>query len=257
MLKYNNVYNILGNSPWAMLIPFNVLGIITFYINGVWAEEHISSLWVFIQILFLLISILSWLWEVTQERYHHNTILNSNLKLGFILFVMSEVALFFTLFIGYGYLIWISDYGLINRLPEGIHKLNAFSIPLLNTFILYLSGMSVTLSMLKLTYSKWSLSIKYLVITIILGILFTSFQIYEYYYSGFNITDSYYGSIFYMITGFHGIHVIVGTIFLIYSLCKIINKEWYSNNTIMYSNSILYWHFVDYVWLVVFTLLYI
>lgn len=257
MLKYNNVYNILGTSPWAMLIPFNLLGIIILYIHGLWSEQSISSAWIFILIFTLLISILSWLWEITHEGYHHNTILNSNLKLGFILFVMSEVALFFTLFIGYGYLIWISDYGLINRLPDGIDKLNAFSIPLLNTFILYLSGISVTLSVLKLIYNKWYTSIIYLIITILLGLLFTSFQLYEYYYSGFNITDSYYGSIFYMITGFHGVHVIVGTIFLIYSLYKVINKEWYSSNTIMYSNGILYWHFVDYVWLIVFTLLYI
>nr|QWQ66182.1 cytochrome c oxidase subunit 3 [Mitosporidium daphniae] len=182
-------------------------------------------------ILLLIVSIYSWINEILEESYFHNIILKYNLYLGFILFVISEIMLFLSLFISYFY---------NNEIYIGITSINAYNIPLLNTAILYFSGITITISLL--TKRK-----DYLLYTIILGIIFTILQVYEYYECNFSITDSFYGSIFYILTGLHGIHVIMGTIFLILTL----------KNIIYMKPSILYWHFVDYVWLILFICIYI
>ena len=117
--------------------------------------------------------------------------------------------------------------------------------------------------MATVTYSHHSLvardregAIKGLVLTIMLGALFTLLQGLEYYNSPFTISDGIYGSTFYFSTGFHGIHILVGSIFLIVGLVRIINYHFTSTHHVGYSSAILYWHFVDVVWLFLFVMIY-
>lgn len=231
MKKWIYVYNIVGNSPWPILASFNLLNIIILLILRMNIENYNKWHILINSILLLIVSIYSWINEILEESYFHNIILKYNLYLGFILFVISEIMLFLSLFISYFY---------NNEIYIGITSINAYNIPLLNTAILYFSGITITISLL--TKRK-----DYLLYTIILGIIFTILQVYEYYECNFSITDSFYGSIFYILTGLHGIHVIMGTIFLILTL----------KNIIYMKPSILYWHFVDYVWLILFICIYI
>jgi heme/copper-type cytochrome/quinol oxidase subunit 3 len=99
--------------------------------------------------------------------------------------------------------------------PLGINILVPSHIPLMNTIILVVSGITVTCSHLNVIFPNITRAIDSLVCTIILAIQFTLFQVYEYFIASFFISDGVYGSTFYMITGFHGFHVIVGTLFLI------------------------------------------
>ena len=230
MNKWIYVYNIVGNSPWPILASFNIFNILLLFI----IQLNIVNIdkWYFIlySFMLLIVSIYNWINEILEESYFHNKILKSNLYLGFVLFVISEIMLFLTFFISYFY---------NNEIYIGIISINPYNIPLFNTALLYFSGISVTISLL--TNRK-----DYLLYTIILGILFTIFQIYEYYECNFTITDSSYGSIFYTLTGFHGLHVILGTLFLIITF----------KNIIFMKPAILYWHFVDYVWLILFISIY-
>ena len=226
MNKYIYIYNIVGNSPWPILVSFNLFNIIILILS------NSSIKYILVSIILIITSIYKWIIEILEESYFHNKILKSNLYLGFILFIISEIIIFLTLFITYYYL---QENNIL-----GILKINPYNIPVLNTALLYFSGISVTISLLLKRKD-------YLLYSIILGSIFSLLQLYEYYESQFNISDSYFGSIFYTITGLHGLHVILGTLFLIITL----------KNIIFIKPAVLYWHFVDYVWLLVFISLYI
>jgi cytochrome c oxidase subunit 3 len=95
-----------------------------------------------------------------------------------------------------------------------------------------------------------------LILTVILGIVFTALQALEYYEASYSIADSVFGTVFFVITGFHGIHVIIGTLFLIVCLIRLINHQFSSSHHFGYEAAIYYWHFVDYVWIFLFICVY-
>jgi hypothetical protein len=117
----------------------------------------------------------------------------------------------------------------INFYSPGV-LINPYRIPLLNTAILLTSGFILTMAHSYLRVESFLAAFRFLLYTIIMGVLFIMLQLYEYTYSGFSMNDGVYGSIFYMLTGFHGFHVIVGTIFLIVCLCRLKASHFTSNN---------------------------
>lgn len=131
-----------------------------------------------------------------------------------------------------------------------------WEVPLLNTIILLSSGATVTWAHYALIEGNRKSCLNALILTLILAILFTGFQGYEYYNAPFTISDGVYGSCFYFGTGFHGLHVIVGTIFLIVCLIRIINYHFTNTHHVGFESAILYWHFVDIVWLFLFISIY-
>jgi cytochrome c oxidase subunit 3 len=143
------------------------------------------------------------------------------LKYGITLFIASEVMLFFSLFwcFFHSSLSPAVEIGILWP-PKGITPMDPFSIPLLNTAILLSSGVVLTWGHHNLLRGKASSTAGGIFMSILLGIIFTSFQIYEYKLACFSMADSVYGSIFFLITGFHGLHVIIGTIFLTVSLIR-------------------------------------
>ena len=134
--------------------------------------------------------------------------------------------------------------------------MNPWLIPLFNTILLLTSGAALTWSHAALVGGYRLETITGLLITIILAIVFTSCQVYEYINAPFDISDGIYGSTFYMLTGLHGMHVIVGTIFLIVAVYRAIGHHYTTNRHIGYETAAWYWHFVDVVWIFLFLVVY-
>ena len=143
----------------------------------------------------------------------------------------------------------------INLYSPGV-LVNPLSIPLLNTVILLSSGVFLTYSHISLKLQKFFRSILALGFTVLFGIYFFLCQIFEYSHSGFSINDGVYGSTFYMLTGFHGFHVFVGTVFLIVCFFRFLLQHFTPTNHFGFEAAIWYWHFVDVVWILLFFLVY-
>jgi cytochrome c oxidase subunit 3 len=140
--------------------------------------------------------------------------------------------------------------------PKGIDVLSAWEVPFLNTLILLTSGAAVTWSHHAILWGHREHAILSLVITILLAIVFTGLQVFEYCNSNFTISDSIYGSTFYMATGFHGFHVFIGTCFLSICLIRLIQHHFTRQHHFGFEAAAWYWHFVDVVWIFLFITIY-
>jgi len=140
--------------------------------------------------------------------------------------------------------------------PHNLKVFSAWGVPLLNTFILVLSGVSVTWAHHALLLGNYVQTNFSLIITIALAILFTNLQVCEYLEADFSISDGIYGSVFYMATGFHGFHVLIGTIFLIVCYFRHVKGHFSRTHHVGLESAIWYWHFVDVVWLFLFLVIY-
>ena len=131
-----------------------------------------------------------------------------------------------------------------------------FEIPLLNTVLLLSSGASVTYAHHSLIEGNRRGTILGIIITILLAVFFTALQGLEYYEAPFTIADGAYGSTFFFATGFHGIHVIIGTLFIAVAFFRILSYHLTDHHHLGFEAAILYWHFVDVVWLFLYVSIY-
>jgi len=188
---------------------------------------------------------------------HHTFAVQKGLTLGFILFVISEVFFFITIFWAFFHSSLAPTVELgAHWPPAGIEPLNPWEIPLLNTVILLSSGATVTYAHHSLIQGNRSSAITGTFITIILAIIFTLLQGVEYTVSSFTLSDGTFGSCFYFGTGFHGLHVIIGTAFLVVGTWRVLAYHSTDNHHLGLESGILYWHFVDVVWLFLFISIY-
>ena len=141
--------------------------------------------------------------------------------------------------------------------PPGLSSIPAFSVPLLNTIVLLCSGATVTWAHCCLRTSSPYSFLFPLSITILLGLLFSSLQAYEYFCSSFRIADSSYGSCFYLSTGFHGFHVLIGSLFLSVALVRGFYSHFSSSRHLGLEFACWYWHFVDVIWVLLFLIVYV
>ena len=141
--------------------------------------------------------------------------------------------------------------------PKGIEVLDPWHLPLYNTVILLLSGTTVTWAHHALLHGDRKGLVNGLTLTVLLGILFSGVQAYEYAHAPFAFKDSIYGATFFMATGFHGFHVLVGTIFLLVCLLRAIRGDFTPKQHFGFEAAAWYWHFVDVVWLFLFFSIYI
>lgn len=181
---------------------------------------------------------------------NHTYAVQRGINIGVGLFIVSEVFFFLTIFWAFFHSSISPSIELGTQWPPmGIEGVNPFELPLLNTIILLSSGVTITYAHHSLIQGNRKGALYGSVFTILLAIIFTGLQGLEYTVSSFTISDSVYGSCFYFGTGFHGLHVIIGTIFLVVGFWRILAYHLTDHHHAGYESAILYWHFVDVVWL--------
>lgn len=257
-INYNHPFHLVNPSPWPLLgslrTRYLLLGIVWWFKN--------NSLNYLILIGFLITIIIIYQWwrdiirESTFQGFHTYKVI-INIKWGIIIFITSEILFFFSFFWAFFHRRLSPDWQLgLQWPPSNILIFNPFKIPLLNTIILLTSGISVTWSHHALLNNNLKSAINRLIFTIILGIYFTILQSIEYSEATFSINDRVYGTTFFVTTGFHGLHVIIGTTFLLICLIRIIHNHFSNYHNFGYEAAIWYWHFVDVVWIFLFTFIY-
>lgn len=228
---------------------------------------RLVKLFIFIEkdillISLFIISIMSLLWwrDVIRERTYqglHSRIVLRGLILGILLFIISEVFFFISFFWAFFHSSLRPTLELGSIWPPcGLFPFNPFQIPLLNTIILLGSGITVTWAHQLILNNNWYEANLSIIITWILGLYFLILQGMEYLIASFRISDSIYGSSFFIATGFHGFHVIVGSLFLFIIWIRIINKHISRAHHFGFEAAAWYWHFVDVVWLFLFSIIY-
>jgi heme/copper-type cytochrome/quinol oxidase subunit 3 len=252
-------FHLVDPSPWPILGAFSAFILVSNF-GGYMHFFMYSYIGVIFGFILLITIAIMWWQDVVREATYeglHSTFVLVGFKYGMLLFIISEVMLFFAFFWAYFHssLNPTSALGCIWP-PVGILPMNPWSIPLLNTIILLTSGATVTWAHYAMINGSRRQVILALITTVILAIIFTGFQGYEYVHATFNISDGAYGSTFYMATGLHGFHVLVGTIFLIVCFFRHSDYHFTRTNHIGFECAIWYWHFVDIVWIFLFISIY-
>nr|YP_010625978.1 cytochrome c oxidase subunit III [Parainocellia braueri]WBK02724.1 cytochrome c oxidase subunit III [Parainocellia braueri] len=256
-MKHNHPFHLVDYSPWPLTGALGALITVSGMI--MWFHQFNNNL-LFLGNLILILTMIQWWRDITRESTYqglHTMPVINGMRYGMILFIISEVFFFVSFF-------WAFFHSSLSPAieigsmwpPKGINPFNPMQIPLLNTVILLSSGLTVTWAHHSILENNYNQAIQSLFFTVILGIYFTMLQAYEYYEASFTISDAVYGSTFFMATGFHGLHVIIGTTFLIICLLRQISSHFSSNHHFGFEASAWYWHFVDVVWLFLYISIY-
>jgi cytochrome c oxidase subunit 3 len=285
----NHDYHILPPDQWPLIGATAALS----FFGGTVMWMHDNPYGKFLMLLGFIgigVTMFNWWANVIREGKagDHTPVVQLHLRYGMILFIASEVMFFVAWFWAFfssalfpapiewvdGAVQHITDTATAAQWPmKGLEVLDPFGFPLLNTFILLCSGTTVTWAHHAMIHGHrggekkglWgALGVgendglkKGLWLTIILGLLFTSIQAYEYIHAPFNFKANIFGATFFMATGFHGFHVIIGTIFLIVCLARAYKGDFTPKHHFGFEAAAWYWHFVDVVWLFLFVSIYV
>jgi cytochrome c oxidase subunit 3 len=256
--KTTTLFHLVDLSPWPFVASTSLFvmlsgAVITF--NGYLYGPISISIGAFL----LVLSASLWWRDVCREGFQgqHTNPVSKGIKLGFSLFIVSEIFLFIAFFWALFHSSLVPNIELGNVWPPmGIEPINPWVVPLLNAVILLSSGVTVTWSHHAIIAGNYHSALWGLLCTIFLAIIFTGLMVAEYYIASFDISDSVYGSCFYMLTGLHGTHILVAIAFLAVSAYRLY-KSHFSNKSFLGAElGILYYHFVDIVFLFVFGLVY-
>ncbi|MDN2566816.1 cytochrome c oxidase subunit 3 [Aquibium sp. A9E412] len=271
-------YHLVDPSPWPAL---GALGALVMAFGGiVWMQAingrslpvfglELANPWLFfIGLAIVLYTMYGWWSDTVKESRegHHTQVVSLHLRYGMIMFIASEVMFFVAWFWAFfDASLFPGDPTQVARVehtggtwpPAGIEVLDPFHLPLYNTIILLLSGTTVTWAHHALLENDRRGLVWGLGLTVALGLLFTFVQGYEYMVAPFAFKDSIYGATFFMATGFHGFHVIIGTIFLIVCLIRALAGHFTPDKHFGFEAAAWYWHFVDVVWLFLFASIYV
>jgi cytochrome c oxidase subunit 3 len=271
--KRNHDYHLVDPSPWPI---FGAAAAFVMAVGAILWMKHVPfggvkpGSYVFgAGLLALLYVLSSWWRDVIDEAEHggfHTRVVQISHRYGMILFIASEVMFFVAWFWAFfsaslfpGAEIQYTRFEVLGGVwpPKGIEVLDPWHFPLLNTLILLTSGTTVTWAHHALLRDdRFGLKAG-LILTILLGLTFTGIQAYEYAHAPFEFKGSIYGSTFFMATGFHGFHVIVGTIFLTVCLARAYAGQFTRKQHLGFEFAAWYWHFVDVVWLFLFACIYV
>ncbi len=250
-------YHLVNPSPWPLTTS---LGVLVAAVGAILFMRDINA-WVFAAgMIMILASLIGWWKDVFKEGdidREHTPQVQRGLKIGMALFIVSEVMFF-------GGFFWSYFHASFNPTevtggvwpPKGLNLIDPFDLPYLNTLILLLSGTTVTWAHHALLDADRKSTLQGLGITILLGLVFSCVQIFEYMHATFAFKGGIYPSNFYMATGFHGAHVLMGTIFLIVCWFRVLNNKMTISHHISFEAAAWYWHFVDVVWLFLFVSIY-
>jgi cytochrome c oxidase subunit III len=254
---HKHPYHLVDPSPWPIIGTISAATLA----GGAILYMH-YKFWLVMALGFamLLGTMFGWWRDVVREaehQKHHSPVVQIGLRYGMALFIASEVMFFLAFFWAF------FDMSLFPREaiggvwpPKGLKVFAPFDLPFLNTLILLLSGVTVTWAHHALREGDRQGLMQGLALTILLGICFTSLQAYEYVHAPFSFREGIYPSTFFMATGFHGFHVIVGTIFLTVCLYRASIGHFKPEHHFGFEAAAWYWHFVDVVWLFLFVCIY-
>ena len=258
----NHDYHILNPSLWPLigaLFGFIMLfGAVLFF--------HDKGPYLLLIGFVGVISVMYGWWAETvaeNKEGDHTPVVLIGLRYGFILFIMSEVMFFlawFWTFFKHAMYPMGEMSPIVDGVwpPVGIETFDPWHLPLINTLILLCSGAAATWAHHALVHEDNREDVKMgLIISIALGAIFTVFQIYEYSHAAFGFAGNIYGASFFMATGFHGFHVLVGTIFLFICLLRVRRGHFSVESHLGFEAAAWYWHFVDVVWLFLFAAIYV
>lgn len=257
IIKRNHSFHLVDQRPWPLTGALGAL-ILT---SGIVKWFHLFNPQLFILGLLILgLTCIQWWRDIRREgtlQGLHTFIVAKGLRWGIILFITSEVLFFFSFFWAFFHrrLAPTIEIGL-QWPPLGISPFNPLQVPLLNTLILLARGVTVTWAHHGLIERKFTQSTQGLLITVILGVYFTCLQGIEYWEARFSLADSAYGRTFFVATGFHGLHVIIGTTFLLTCLFRHLSCHFSQGHHFGFEAAAWYWHFVDVVWLFLYITIY-
>ena len=247
-----HAFHMVDLSPWPLVTSFALLTLTTSavgYFHGI----ELGGYAVATSLISVVGAMILWFRDVSGEGSlggFHTFAVQRSLNYGVLLFIVSEVFFFVSIFWAFLHSALSPTVELGNQWPPaGINPLNPFEVPLLNTLILLSSGASLTYAHHALIQGNRKVTIVGFVITLLLAVTFTGFQALEYHEAPFTIADGIYGTTFFFGTGFHGLHVIVGTIFLAVAFFRVLNYSLTDHHHLGFEAGALYWHFVDVVWL--------
>lgn len=250
-------FHLVDPSPWPLITSLSTL---VLAIGGVLIMHDKNKIVFFIGLLMLILSAVGWLRDVSKESNTpgvHTLHVQRGLKIGMALFIASEVMFFVAFFWGYFHSAFNPNDATGNVWPpKNIVTIDPFGLPYLNTLLLLLSGTAVTWAHHSLLSNQKKDMINGLICTVALGLIFTCIQGLEYHHATFTIKDGIYPSAFFLATGFHGAHVIIGTIFLIVCLVRAKRDRFTVDHHVGFEAAAWYWHFVDVVWLFLFVSIY-
>nr|ABL09070.1 cytochrome c oxidase subunit III [Odontoglaja guamensis] len=250
-------FHLVEYSPWPLLGSFGILSMpvgLIYYLK--------FNNYVLLTLGTISVMIISYLWwrDITREstlQGYHSLQVVKGLKTGVFLFIVSEICFFFAFFWAYFHSSLAPNVEIGSVWPPiGISTLETFQVPLLNTSVLLLSGVSVTWAHHAIEEQNHSSALLGLALTLTLGFYFVFLQYGEYMETSFSIADSVYGSAFFIATGFHGLHVLVGATFLTVCFIRLLNMHFDKSHHVGFLSAAWYWHFVDVVWLFLYVSIY-
>jgi len=254
-----HLFHIVDPSPWPIISAlgaFFMLSGVVFYIHDIFFGGYFALL----GLTLVALSAFFWFFDIVQEATyvgHHTLVVRAGLRFGFLLFIASEIMLFF----GFFWAFFHASYSPAIVLgydwpPVGVTAIPVFEFPLFNTALLIISGLSITWAHRGVAIGSFLHAMDAFLITIFLGFFFVFLQMFEYYEASFDISDSIYGTTFYSLTGLHGFHVVVGASFITICFIRLINKHYLTTHYLGFVFAIWYWHFVDVVWIILFLTVY-
>lgn len=252
-------FHMVTSSPWPLVV--SILSFALALMGVLYMHSVASFFFIFIFLVLLILVMLLWARDVIREGTYegmHTRKVKANLRQGVVLFILTEVVFFFGFFWAFFHsaLAPTVQIGCIWP-PVGITALNAVQLPLLNTCLLLLSGVYITICHLYVVKGYIRSAFEFYFYTLLMGAVFTLIQGFEYNVAQFTIADSVYGSTFFLLTGFHGFHVIVGTILIVICLIRTLEGHFSINRHVGFEAAAWYWHFVDVVWLGLFFCIYV
>jgi cytochrome c oxidase subunit 3 len=251
-------YHLVKPSPWPLLTAFCA----TIMMGGAvyFMHEH-HPLFLIAGFVGVVLCMAGWWRDVVHEAFVeklHTAIVKIGFRYGMALFIASEVMFFVAFFWAFfSSALFPSDAIKNTWPPPGIKPLDPFHFPLLMTMVLLLSGTTVTWAHHEIMEGKKREVSQGLLLTVLLGVCFTGIQAFEYMHAPFGFRGGIFSSTFYMATGFHGFHVIVGTLFLAVCLWRTRLNQFTARSHFGFEAAAWYWHFVDVVWLFLFIAIYI
>lgn len=243
-----HLFHLVNPSPWPFVVSIGVL----LFTSGLAFYMHRVALggWVLVfGLMSLIFSAFFWFRDVAEEASsvgYHTLVVKRGLVFGFLLFILSEIMLFFGFFWAFFHaslspsIIFATSWP-----PEGIVTIPVFAFPFFNTMLLIISGFSITWAHRATSLGLYSEALDALVVTMGLGFFFVILQGLEYYEASFNLDDSIYSCTFYMLTGLHGCHVLVGASFILACFFRFLAKDFTRTHYLGFVFAIWYWHFVD------------